>query len=166
MNLIGVDLGVHKIALALFVEGEMNHGLAYESPSEAPREVQLRQLSGLAHDLACTHEVDQVWIEDVIIGNNRKYSIGLAEVKGAVMSRLAGLVVKVRLVDNKTWKKHILGNGNASKDQVRDYIHVSHGAYAPLCGGDQDLYDAACIGLYGLEITRQAQHLQLTDIAE
>jgi Holliday junction resolvasome RuvABC endonuclease subunit len=115
--------------------------------------------------VATLHRVDQVWIEDTIIGNNRKYSIKLAQVMGAVLSHLGQIRLNtgcdVRLVDNKSWKREIVGNGNSDKAAVRDYIDVTHPAYAALCGDDQDLYDAACIGLYGILICNRARGLKL-----
>jgi Holliday junction resolvasome RuvABC endonuclease subunit len=166
MNLIGIDLGTRKIAMALFVHRELVHAYAHESAPDLARDIQLGVLASFAHDLCLLHGAASVWIEDTIIGNNRKYSIQLAEIKGAVMGNLSQLRLSqgtdVRLVDNKTWKKEVCGNGNADKAAVRDYIHASHPAYAPLCGDDQDLYDAACIGLYGLGVLERATDLRLS----
>jgi Holliday junction resolvasome RuvABC endonuclease subunit len=163
LSIVGIDLGVHKIALYCITVGEME-AWAYEAP-HPHRDLQLLELGSMAHDFALLHGADTVWIEDVIIGNNRKYSIGLAQVLGAVLSDLGQVRLHngldIRTVDNKTWKKTLLGNGNASKEQIRDYIHGSHPVYAPLCGDDQDLYDACCIALYGRLILDRAAHLQL-----
>jgi Holliday junction resolvasome RuvABC endonuclease subunit len=163
VNIIGVDLGVRKVGLAMFSGQDLISAYAFEADSNITRDLQLGEVAGFVHDFALMHEADAVWIEDTIIGNNRKYSIRLAECKGAVMASLSRMRpgLDVRLVDNKAWKKKVVGNGNASKDQVRDYIDVTHPAYAPLCEGDQDLYDACCVALYGLQITEQAAHLQL-----
>lgn len=159
MNIAGIDLGVHKIALFMMLEE--NPHPAVLDVDDMPRPLTLRMIAGWTQEMVTLHDIDQVWIEDVIVGNNRKYSLGLAEVKGAVMSQLP-VGLDVRLVDNKTWKKELIGNGNASKDQIRNYIDVTHGAYAPLCGDDQDLYDSACIAIYGRQIITRARHLQLT----
>ena len=161
MSLMGIDLGARKVALFCW-ENDSPHATTWEAPEEFSRAQQLHHLAGYVHDMVATFDIDQVWIEDTLVGNNHKYSLALTETKGAVMSALA-LHVDVRLVNVGTWKKAVLGNGHASKDQIRDYIHVTHGAYAPLCGDDQDLYDACCIGLYGLAITEASRHLQLSD---
>jgi Holliday junction resolvasome RuvABC endonuclease subunit len=157
MTLMGVDLGIHKVAC--FVPGERPDAQILES-SVGSRALQLCELSSFVHDMAGLHQVDQVWIEDTLIGNNRKYSIQLTEVRGAVMAALA-LHADVRLVNVATWKLQVIGDGHASKDQVRDYIHVSHSDYAALCGSNQDLYDAACISLHGLQIRERASGLRL-----
>jgi len=160
MNLMGVDLGIHKVS-TFTLDAEVPHVAALDfAPIGAPRAMELHALSTYVRSLAALHGVDQVWIEDTLIGNNRKYSLQLTEVKGAVMAEL-GTFCDVRLVNVGTWKAQVVGNGNASKDMVRDYIHVTHGAYAPLCGDDQDLYDAACVALYGLQINERAAQLDL-----
>jgi Holliday junction resolvasome RuvABC endonuclease subunit len=163
VSLVGIDLGVHKIAMYCITEGE-REAWSYEAP-HPHRDLQLLELGAMAHDFALLHGADTVWIEKVIIGNNRKYSIGLAETMGAVLSDLGQVRLHngldIRTVDNKAWKKALIGNGNASKEQIRDYIDVAQSAYAPLCGDDQDLYDACCIALYGRLIMDRATHLQL-----
>ena len=157
MALMGVDIGIHKLALACF--GIEYHPDSWSVDPELPRAAQLHHLASYAHDLAGLMGIDVVWIEDTLVGNNVKYSIALAETKGAVMAALSDY--DVRLVNVGTWKKQVVGAGNANKDAVRDYIHVTHPAYAPLCGDDQDRYDATCIGLYGLQIMERAEGLRL-----
>lgn len=160
MNIAGIDLGVHK--LAIFLLGNEPHSAAMDMDEKGSRARELFELGAYAHDVTMAHDIDQVWIEDSLIGNNRKYSIQLSETKGAVMAALA-LHCDVRLVDNGTWKKQVLGNGHATKDDIRDYIRVTHGLYAPLCGDDQDRYDACCIALYGRQIVQRSRHLELAD---
>jgi len=155
---MGVDLGIHKVACFLW-DVDLPHAFAWTAPDQS-RAQQLHHLAGYVHDMASTFDVSQVWIEDTLVGNNVKYSIQLTEVRGAVMAALA-MHVDVQLVNVATWKKQIVGDGHANKDSVRDYIHVTHGAYAPLCGDDQDLYDACCIALYGRHINDQSKNLRL-----
>lgn len=160
MRVLGVDLGTRKVATALFEGDELLHAFAFEVSFHLARNQQLNTIGNHVCGQAVLHGVDSVWIEDVIVGNNRKYSIGLAQVQGAVMGMLPH-IMDTRVVDNKTWKKHVVGNGNADKLAVRHYIDVTHPAYAPLCGDDQDLYDAACIGLYGGTVLERAADLHL-----
>ena len=167
MNLLGIDLGIHKIAVAVFLEGTCAHTAAHEVDPGSTRDQQLSELASYVHGMGQLHDVSSVWIEDVIIGNNRKYSLQLAQTLGAVLSDLAHLRylqgTDARVVDNKTWKKHIIGSGNASKEAVRNYIDVTYPAYAALCGVDQDQYDAVCVGIYGSRILDQAARITLAD---
>jgi len=168
LNIIGIDLGMHKVAMFhLFADGDLYacDAQIYTTPESEPRDLQLRELAGMVQEWVFLHDPAFVWVEDVLVGNNHRYSLSLAETKGAVLSAL-GLNrmqngTDIRTVNVKAWKKEVLGNGNATKDEVRDYIDVSHPLYAPLCDGDQDRYDAACIALYGLQVTQRADGLQL-----
>ena len=172
MTLMGIDLGTRKVSTAVFGQGDLGLSLqaahTHEVPEQVSRPDQLLELARFVHDQALFYEVGQVWIEDVIIGNNRKYSLQLAQVLGAVMASLATgrLVLDIRRVDNKTWKKEMVGNGNASKDMVRNYIVATYPDYALLCGDDQDRFDACCVGLYGLRISARADQLRLADTPE
>ena len=159
MNLLGVDLGIHKVAMFGW-DGDIPFVDVTTVDPGFSRATQLHILAGAVHDMADFHDCRSVWIEDTLIGNNRKYSLQLTEVRGAVMSALA-MEADIRLVNVATWKSKVVGDGHANKDSVRDYIHVTHGAYAPLCGSDQDLYDACCIALYGRGVMEQSKHLQL-----
>ena len=91
MTLIGVDLGTRKVAAAVFSDdGRLVAAEAHQTPEWLHRGHQLLELGRFVHDLALFHDADHVWIEDVIVGNNRKYSLQLAQVLGAVMAGLAG----------------------------------------------------------------------------
>ena len=168
MTLIGIDLGIHKVALSVFTEGEAGFTLyvteAFETDAQE-RDLQLMELGAFCYDTAHFHDADSVWIEKPILGNNRKYSLQLAETYGAVLCDLGMLRVAngldTRSVDNLVWKKEVVGKGNASKDDIRNYIHDVHPAYAAFCGDDQDRYDACCVGLYGLGVLDRASHLSL-----
>ena len=156
---MGVDLGIHKVAMFGW-DGDIPYAQAWGAREDANRSLQLLSLAAMVHDMAEFHAIDVVWIEDTLVGNNVKYSMQLTEVRGAVMAAVI-THADVRLVNVGHWKKVMVGNGHANKDSVRDYIHVTHPAYAPLCGSDQDLYDACCIALYGRQTMESARDLRL-----
>jgi Holliday junction resolvasome RuvABC endonuclease subunit len=159
-RIMGVDLGIRKVALFGLLDGQaMSSVLDLDKTTES-RAQQLRILSSHVHDAMVLHDIDQVWIENTIIGNNRKYSLALTEVKGAVMASVVR-GADVQLVEIGTWKKQVVGHGNATKDDVRNYIDVTSSAYAALCEDNQDLYDAACVALYGRHVSDQAVDLHL-----
>ena len=168
MTLVGIDLGIAKIACSVFTEGDLGPTL-YEvtaHTSTCPtRDEQLSECAAVAHNVALFYEADWVFIEEPVVGNNPKYSLKLAQMCGAVMAGLSHLRshqhMDIRLVGNKAWKKDVLGNGNSSKDVIRSWVIEHHPAYAALCGDDQDRYDACCVGLYGLGLLDRARQLTL-----
>ena len=95
--------------------------MSTKCPRKLHVRIQLLELSSFVHDIASLHQVDQVWIEDTLIGNNRKYSIQLTEVRGAVMAALA-LHVDVRLVE----RHHLEGTGGRGRTRLerrREALH-------------------------------------------
>jgi Holliday junction resolvasome RuvABC endonuclease subunit len=167
MTVVGIDLGIHKIALAVLDSPEKYLGNIVRSftTEEVHRDEQLAELAHLAHDVCLSQDADYVFIEDTLVGNNRKYSIQLSQTMGAVLCDLAqlryGCGTQIHLVENHKWKKAVIGNGNASKEEIRNYIIDTHPAYAVLCGVDQDEYDAVGVALYGLGVIDRAAHLTL-----
>jgi Holliday junction resolvasome RuvABC endonuclease subunit len=159
MSVVGVDLGISKVAL-VFTDGTDILAETYASSSSSRADC-LRELGQFANSLALFTQPSSIWIEDTLIGNNRKYSIQLAETKGAVMAALAIRHIPIELVNVATWKREIVGKGNADKTAVRNHIHDSYPAYAPHCGDDQDLFDASCVALYGLKVLDRARDLHL-----
>jgi Holliday junction resolvasome RuvABC endonuclease subunit len=165
---MGVDLGVHKLSCAVLEDTASSEPSLLRAESmdigEGARDLQLCTLASYAHDMALSMDVGMVWIEEVIIGNNRKYSLQLAEMKGAVLASMAHLRmfkgIDTRTVDNKVWKREMLDNGNASKQEIQNYIIETYPRYAPFCGG-QDEFDAVVIALYGLRVSSRAESLHL-----
>lgn len=160
MITIGVDLGIHKIAWSVWENDVLleTEAITQEGPT---RHHELSVLRYHAHNMLVENP-DQIFIEDVLIGNNRKYSIQLAETKGAVLAGLGKWgndSVAVVPVNVSTWKKELFGNGKATKDMIKDYIYDQDSAYAVLCGNDQDRFDAAAIGYYGYVIARRSEAL-------
>ena len=161
MRVVGIDLGIAKVALSFVKKGTLLGTEAYQSHSMLLTH-QLMDLGDYLYSEVKYFKPAYVFIEATIIGNNRKYSIRLAETMGAALCQL-GLLQTEQLFDvvpvnNKSWKLHTVGDGNATKTAVRNYIDGIQEAYSGLCGDDQDRYDAAAIGLYGW-------HLQHTSAA-
>lgn len=167
MSVLGIDLGIRKIAICVITDGLAGYtcyGVRTLVLVEQPREDELHRLSRYVESVALTYQPDHVFIEQPIVGNNRKYSMKISESCGAVRSVLGQEVhrgLKTVMVDNGTWKKELLHDGHASKAEVRNYINVTHPAYAAFCGDDQDAYDSCCIALYGVALLDRASHLSL-----
>lgn len=151
-TVIGVDLGIRKIAWSLWKDDILVKTGAFES-GHGMRQHQLHDIAGYIAYHVREEKPDSVWIEDTLIGNNRKYSIALSQTMGAVLSHLSHK--NIYLVNVSTWKKKVVGSGNAAKNTVQNYMWQRDSAYAELCARDQDRFDAACIGWYGVLIERQ-----------
>lgn len=52
-------------------------------------------------------------------------------------------------VNVSSWKKAVVGKGNADKGQVAEFLRLRWNAVYSASQGNQDIYDAATIALYG-----------------
>ena len=130
MTVLGIDLGIRKVAVCVITEG-LDGYTCYGVPRlilpKQPRQLELFKIAGYVNALMGTYEPDNVFIEKPIVGNNHKYSMQLSETCGAIMAMLGQHdpgATRVHMVDNGTWKKELLLNGHASKEEIRNYIHV------------------------------------------
>ena len=85
-----------------------------------------------------------VAIEQAIFIQNPKTTVDIANVIGCVrtISNIRGY--DVVMVDNRRWKKDVLGKGNAAKPDIMEYAIEKWGKVLP----EQDFADAACIAAW------------------
>ncbi len=95
------------------------------------------------------HTYDWVYIETPVMGVNVKALRDQAFVVGMLRYELWRRGQAHSLVDNGTWKKAVLGNGKASKEEIAQYAAKR---FPQLKGESQDIFDAACIALFGRSI--------------
>ena len=82
-----------------------------------------------------------VAIEQAIFIQNPKTTVEIANVIGCVRMACYMRGFDVVMVDNRKWKKEILGRGNAKKQEIMEYAVERWGKVFP----EQDFADAACI---------------------
>lgn len=92
-----------------------------------------------------------IYVEDPVVGRGgSRATILQSQVQGIVLSvAVQSGALGVYGVNNKSWKKVVVGNGNASKDEVAQWLEEHEPDLAERAGSDQDLVDASCIHLYG-----------------
>lgn len=91
-----------------------------------------------------------VFLERPLMGKfNPLATIVQCFVSGAVQSACCEALVPVILVQNKSWKKNVVGNGNATKPQIAMWVQDNWAEVYDLAGKDQDLLDAAGINRHG-----------------
>tara|TARA_R110002110_G_scaffold329864_4_gene541240 strand:+ start:225 stop:728 length:504 start_codon:yes stop_codon:yes gene_type:complete len=83
-------------------------------------------------------------VESAIFIQNPKSTIEIASVVGAVNFICTRLAIECTLVDNRHWKKIVLGKGNLNKKDIKAFAVAKWGDVFP----EQDYADAACIALW------------------
>lgn len=88
-----------------------------------------------------------VAIEKPLYFRNPHSTISISEVVGAVKEVLELGSILYKVVDNKTWKKEVVGTGSASKEDILKYAN----GYFNTEFEEQDWADAACIAKWSQE---------------
>lgn len=154
MRVMGVDLSSRSLACYWFGNDQGPDGAV---KLKIPDKVKDRQqiASGLFHEAWDRFHMGPatvVYIEEPVVAGARniRSSLLIAQICGVMMGVCASVGIKeVYLVPVSSWKKEVVGNGAADKQRVHAWIDQNHPEIAALCGGDQDLYDAACVAIYG-----------------
>ena len=89
-------------------------------------------------------DISTAAIESAIYIQNAKATIAIASVVAGVKLQLHRSGTPFASVDNKVWKKIIVGKGNAKKSDIMAFAVAKWGEVFP----EQDYADAACIALW------------------
>lgn len=153
----GVDLGARKAAVSIFNGPTMTHVDSIEFPSTT----RAKEVASVGHWVWTQLRIcDSVWVEEPLIGRGVRASLQIAHTAGAVLCQLAADVKHIDFVPVTTWKRDVVGNARADKQQVADWLYQEHSKYSALCAGNQDRVDATCIGLYGVGISDRLRLLE------
>lgn len=160
MTVIGIDPSSKKLA---FISSWKNSNFFQFYKVSLPGDI--LQATGAAFEEAYSifegYPGDvAVYMEAPVVGRNIHSTIVQAQVGGAVMAAAHQTGVKLFLVNNTSWKKQVLGMGNAGKTQISAWLEENWPEAYNLAGRDQDLIDAACISRYGVHHQRLIQAIQ------
>jgi|TARA_R110000824_G_scaffold7266_6_gene32801 Holliday junction resolvasome RuvABC endonuclease subunit len=95
-------------------------------------------------ELSKINQVEFASIEAAIFIQNPKTTIAIANVIGAVWAFLLEQSINTSIIDNRSWKKTVIGKGNSSKDDIKKFAIEKWGDKFP----EQDYADAACVALW------------------
>jgi len=90
---------------------------------------------------------EAVFLEGAIYLQNVKTTLMIARVIDMAIANCIDKDIYYQIVDNKSWKKDILGNGKSTKEQIMNFAKAKWG---DIFDNNQDLADSALIAFYGL----------------
>jgi Holliday junction resolvasome RuvABC endonuclease subunit len=97
-----------------------------------------------------------VFVEMPVMGRGGPGStIPQAQINGALLAGAQMSAAEVIPVNNARVKKTVVGKGNATKDDVRDWVKVAWPVLYDRIGKDQDLCDSAMIYVYGKGVVQR-----------
>jgi len=146
MRIVGVDADSKKLAVVMFENDQLESWHFLESKN---KETQERIFDLYFHFEAFikTKKPDIVFIEQSIYVKNFVTSKAITEVIGNCKLLCKLHKVPFEMVGNTTWKKYVVGNGKATKEEIKTFIDKK---YPQLKDESQDIADATCIALYGI----------------
>jgi len=97
-----------------------------------------------AKDLSKIKVITNAAVEAAIFIQNPKSTMEIASVVGGVRLACATNKIDCISVDNRHWKKIVLGKGNSNKKDIKDFAVDKWGELFV----EQDWADAACIALW------------------
>lgn len=95
-----------------------------------------------------------VAVEQAIYVQNPQTTLALAKVLAAIEICLYKAGIEYKFVQNKTWKKEILKNGGAKKE---DILAFAKNTWPKEDFNEQDFADSACIALWGLKFFKEGE---------
>lgn len=158
---VGVDPGSRKVAVVVNTPGS-NLLWTHAVPDDLLRSQACHQLFTATRQFlaALTDRNVAVWVEEPVVGRNRRTALHQGQVHGVIMTAaLHSGITSVYSVGNTVWKKAMVGIGNASKSSCRAWLSHERPELARDCANDADLIDAACIAIYGRGILARAGHI-------
>jgi len=141
-EIIGVDLGVRSVHVST-----QSHCFTYAADKKLERYQQIQYIYESMYD-RFLHDRIYAFVEEPVVAGarNLRTSLQIAQISGAVLSVFDGTLVPV-----STWKKEIVGKGNATKDDIKEYLKTQ--PEYEFTKGKQDWIDATCIRLYGESVS-------------
>lgn len=152
MRIMGIDLDSRKFGAVLLENGKWVGDCFHLSLSKNVDD-RIAELYDEMEKLLIRWAPDKVYIEEVIYIQSFNATKAIAESIGNCKSICRIHKIAYETVPNKTWKKEIIGNGNCSKEDTKNFIEKKTHMFV---GRKEDVYDAMGICLYGVKKIKEA----------
>lgn len=138
--IVGIDLGIRAVYISTPTKT-----VTLSVDKGKTRHTEISDLGWLLEQ-----EAERSWtcfIEEPVVAGvrNLRTTIQIAQISGLVMA----IVDEAFLVPVSTWKKEVVGKGNASKAEVAAWLESNDSRLYAKVKDNQDHIDATCIRLYG-----------------
>lgn len=164
-HIYGLDLSTQRIAVASI---DLSTGSSWVQEVFIEQGTTNRSLAALKALQPAMREWEPgvAFVEDPALGVSAKSTIEQAMVSGVVQAMFGTRGFRHEMVNNNTWKKAVVGKGNAKKPEIAAFVEETMPEWAALVHEveprskerRQDLFDAICILQYG--ITERLRFLQ------
>jgi Holliday junction resolvasome RuvABC endonuclease subunit len=153
MRIAGADVNSFYVAIA-WSSGPNEVGwVVLPSDKKAKQQPALQRMRDIylsLKDWLFRNRIDIVYIEEIPYVRNPKTARELISVRAVTALAFLDAGTDVRFIDNKVWKKRIVGKGSADKEAVADWVR-SNAPSVIQSANLQDVYDAWCVLQAGIE---------------
>ena len=147
MNTLGIDTSSKAIHMVLLGDDEeILQQVKCGSKKKLAEDRFYEIVDQFYHQLSIMN-VDAAGIESAIYIQNARATIAIASVAATCKYSLYRSGIPFSAVDNNTWKKAVIGRGNAKKPDILEFAEAKAG----ITFSEQDYADAYCIALWAVE---------------
>ena len=147
-RVIGVDYDSHQYHVAVIEDGELS---VFETEDMADSDESV--MFAVQTVLSDLSEEDRVFVERPIHIQNPNTTLKLAKAFSFLNYGCLENGIPFQDIRTTTWKKRVVGAGNAKKDQVLAFARERYGDTIK----NQHLADATCIALAGIQIVGEEE---------
>ena len=155
---LGIDPASTRIAYVAFSDNQEDDTFLYGFNKKLGKSGGEACAAVWKYTEAIVATIDNQWPEASINAFIESPVVGVGGVRstmvqcftsGAIQGSLYERGITSQVANVSSWKKHIVGKGNATKDDVAEYLRHRWASLYREANGNQDIYDAACIALFG-----------------
>jgi Holliday junction resolvasome RuvABC endonuclease subunit len=150
----GVDIGIRGFhVVGLDDNGSCKYFQSFDRSKGKSRYQELRDIAMQMQEFVLDKDV--LFIEEPPLAGMRniRTAFQLNQVAGVILSATSA---QGYLVPVGSWKKAVCGAGGFGKADVADWLSRNRHDLFELARGNQNLLDAACLALYGLQTLGKA----------
>jgi Holliday junction resolvasome RuvABC endonuclease subunit len=146
MKYIGIDYGVRTAHIAVL--NADSYYVTTVMVAKTHRQRELEELHSLVKAVLHVEGKALVYVESPVLAGVRNLQVLISMSQAHSQILTAALPSIVESVAVASWKKAIVGKGNATKAEVAAYLKLYYPDLHDQCKS-QDHIDATCIALYG-----------------
>lgn len=155
---IGLDPSSKKIALSISVDGGpplLRHRILAAGNVPHACLQSFRYVRDVVREYRAQGHRVFIFIEEPVVGRGGvRSTLSQTKTHGAMLAGAQSGGAFVSSVNNQSWKKRVVGSGNAGKPQIKQWVAENWPYLLQEAKGDQDLIDAGCIMKYGLDVVK------------
>lgn len=149
MKVVGIDPDTKAVTIAVAESSKPVRVERFEAKGRLAEDRFNALVSFVERGMSQISSADWVYVEKPVFGRSIKSTVDQTLVVGAIKMLLLQQGFRHSLIDNNTWKKDTIGDGHASKEQIKAWALAAYPDLEPSL--QQDAYDAVCIARFGWE---------------